>query len=141
MLYQLMYSSQATAPMTVDDLEQILVDARTGNEERNVTGVLVYVDGVFFQILEGEGRVVREVMTSIARDTRHCSVKVFHESEVDARAFDSWRMAYLSPTAEQVSAWAGLPGTTTIENLLDELHRNPQRAPTMLLSLLNALAT
>jgi hypothetical protein len=54
MPYQIMYSSQATKPMTVAALEEILADARAGNEERNVTGALVYVDGVFFQIIEGE---------------------------------------------------------------------------------------
>jgi len=51
MPYQIMYSSQATKPMTMTGLEAILADARAGNQARNVTGVLVYVDGVFFQII------------------------------------------------------------------------------------------
>ena len=54
MPHQIMYSSQATKPMTVTGLEEILADARAGNEARNVTGALVYVDGVFFQIIEGD---------------------------------------------------------------------------------------
>ena len=45
MPYQLAYSSQAAKPMTAADLEKILVDARAGNETRNITGVLIYVDG------------------------------------------------------------------------------------------------
>ena len=39
------------------DLELILADAREGNAARAVTGVLVYSDGVFLQILEGEEAV------------------------------------------------------------------------------------
>ena len=140
MLHQIMYSSQATQPMTVADLEQILVDARTGNEKRNVTGALVYVDGVFFQILEGEEAAVRALMANIASDTRHRSVKVFYEAPVDARAFHSWRMAYLSTTADQMSKWAGLSGAATIETLLADVNRNPQRAPKMLVNILSALA-
>jgi len=140
MPYQIMYSSQATQPMTVAGLEEILVDARTGNEKRNVTGALIYVDGVFFQILEGEEAIVRELMASIARDTRHRSVKVFHEAPVDARAFQSWRMAYLSTTAEQMSKWAGLSGTATIETLLADIARDPSRAPRILVNILQALA-
>ncbi len=58
MPHQIMYSSQATEPMTVTGLEEILTDARTGNQTRNVTGALVYVDGVFFQIIEGDKDVV-----------------------------------------------------------------------------------
>jgi hypothetical protein len=140
MPYRIMYSSQASAPLGVAGLQQILDDARTGNEAHDVTGVLVYVDGVFFQVLEGDREVVRRLMASIARDTRHHSVKVFHEAEAGERAFASWRMAFLSATAEQMSAWAGLPGTTTVEELLADLGRDPRRAPGMLRSILETLA-
>jgi hypothetical protein len=139
MPYQMMYSSQATAPMTVTGLEEILTDARTGNEARNVTGALVYVDGVFFQLIEGEKDVVRNLMANIARDSRHHSVKVFYEAEVDVRAFESWSMAYLSPTAEQMSTWAGFPGTATVEKLLADVSRDPRRVPQILVNVLKAL--
>jgi Sensors of blue-light using FAD len=140
MPYQIMYSSQATRPMTVTDLENILTDAQLGNQARNVTGALVYVDGVFFQILEGDQAVVRNLMTSIASDTRHQSVKVFYEAEVDARAFESWSMAYLAPTAQQMSTWAGLPATATVEELLADVNRNADRVPRILINILDALA-
>jgi Sensors of blue-light using FAD len=140
MTYQIMYSSQAAQPMTVTALEEILTDARTGNQARNVTGALVYVDGVFFQIIEGDKDVVRKLMANIASDSRHHSVKVFHEAEVDVRAFESWSMAYLSPTAEQMSTWAGLPGTATVEKLLADVSRNPRRVPQILVNALKALA-
>jgi len=140
MPHQIMYSSEAAEPMTVTGLEQILTDARAGNELRNVTGALVYVDGVFFQILEGDEDVVRNLMKSIASDSRHRSVKVVYEAEVDVRAFESWRMAYLSPTAEEMSTWAGLTGTATVENLLADVNRDPQRVPRILVNVLKALA-
>ena len=140
MPYQIMYSSQATEPMTITGLEAILTDARTGNEARNVTGALVYVDGVFFQIIEGDKDVVHNLMASIASDSRHHSVKIFYEAEVDVRAFESWRMAYLRATAEQMSKWAGLPGTATVEELLTDINRGPHRVPRILVSILNALA-
>jgi hypothetical protein len=138
MPYQLMYSSQAAQPMTVEGLEEILVDARGGNEARNVTGALVHVDGVFFQILEGDKDVVKGLMRSIARDTRHHSVKVFYEGEVDARAFQSWRMAYLSASAEQMSQWAGLPGTVSVKELLGSIDR--EGVPRILVSILKSIA-
>lgn len=140
MPYQMMYSSEATRPMTVDALEEILVDARSGNEARNVTGALVHVDGVFFQILEGDEDVVKSLMQSIARDIRHRSVKVFYEREVGTRAFADWRMAFLSPSAEQMSRWAGLPGAVSVKALLADIERDPQRVPRILLSILESLA-
>ena len=139
MPYQIMYSSQATKPMTVTDLEKILTDARAGNQARNVTGVLVYVDGVFFQILEGDQAVVRNLMANIASDTRHQSVKVFYEAQVDVRAFDSWSMAYLGSTAQEMATWAGLPATATVEEVLADVNRDPDRVPRILINVLHAL--
>jgi len=140
MPYQIMYSSEATAPMTVTGLEAILTDARTGNETRNVTGALVYVDGVFFQIIEGDKDVARNLMASIASDSRHHSVKIFYQAQVDVRVFESWRMAFLSATAEQMSKWAGLPSTATVEELVTDINRSPHRVPRILVNILNALA-
>jgi hypothetical protein len=139
MPYQIMYSSQATEPMTVTDLEKILADARAGNQARNVTGALVYVDGVFFQLIEGDEEIVRNLMANIARDSRHQSVKVFYEAQVDVRAFESWSMAYLAPTAQEMSTWAGLPATATVEEVLADVNRDPDRVPRILVNVLNAL--
>ena len=140
MPYQIIYSSQATTPMTVSDLEKILVDARTGNEARDVTGVLIYVDGVFLQILEGDRDNVISLMSAIADDSRHTAVKVFFEAEVNQRMFGSWRMAFLDATPEQLRIWIGLPGTATIESIVEDLNRHPERGSEFAASLLKALA-
>ncbi|MDP3874221.1 MAG: BLUF domain-containing protein [Methyloversatilis sp.] len=140
MTFQIVYSSQATGLMTAAELEQILVDARAGNEARNVTGALVFVDGVFLQILEGEEGVVRSLMANIARDTRHDTVTVFHEAEVEAPTFGTWRMAYVSATPQDMSAWAGLPGTATVDALLKDIGRDPHRVPQILASILRHIA-
>lgn len=141
MTYRIIYSSQATATMSIADLEEILVDARTGNERRKVTGVLVYVDGVFLQILEGEEQALRSLMRSIASDSRHTGVKVFYEAEVDSPTFTSWRMAYLSATPQQMAVWAGLEGTaTSIDSVLEDIHREPHRGSQVVENLLRALA-
>jgi hypothetical protein len=139
MPYQLVYSSQATQPMAVADLEKILVDARTGNELRDVTGVLIYVDGVFLQILEGAKDTVLDLLKSIALDTRHNSLKVFSQLEVEEAAFHSWRMAYLNATPEQLSAWAGLAGTATMDEIFADIDQHPQRVAGVARGILQAL--
>lgn len=141
MPYQLAYSSQSIRPMMATDLEKILVDARAGNEARNVTGVLIYVDGVFFQVLEGDKDVVVALLKSITADTRHASLKVICENEVSERAFGSWSMAYLDATPDQMSMWAGLPGTTTIESVLEGIERHPERLARVAKGILALLKT
>lgn len=140
MPYQIIYSSQAVEPMTALSLERILTDARAGNEARNVTGALIYVDGVFLQVIEGDRDVVQGLMASIAKDSRHTHVKVFSEMELSEPTFGSWRMAYLNASPEQMSAWAGLPGATSIESILEGMDSNPQRAGLIARGIIKALA-
>ena len=140
MTYQIIYSSEATAAMSVSDLERILADARSGNEAREVTGVLLYVDGVFLQILEGNKDTVLGLMRHIAADSRHAAVKVFHEAEVDEPMFGNWRMAFLSATPEQMALWAGLEGAASLEAILEDVRRSPQRVSHVAANILKALA-
>ena len=141
MTYRLIYSSAATEEMARGDLEQMLEESRLRNARRGITGVLVFAEGVFLQVLEGEQDDVEDLMESIRRDPRHQEIKVFHEEETDRRAFPTWRMAYLSPRAEEVSAWAGLEGATTIEGVLATLRSDPGRVPRVLTGLVEALVT
>lgn len=141
MTYQMVYSSQATAPMSLSDLEAILVDARAGNEKRNVTGALIYIEGVFLQILEGDKQALLGLMRSIAADTRHTSVTVFHEAEVDRPMFSSWRMAYVGASPEQMAEWTGLEGTATIEGILQGMRRDPAKAGKFVEGMLKTLAS
>lgn len=136
MAYQIIYSSQASTPLSVDALEAILRDARAGNARRGVTGALVYVDGFFLQILEGERDVVQRLMRSIGQDSRHGSVTVFHEAEVGAPMFGGWHMAYLHAAPDQLAVWAGLDGSTTIDALLDDMRAAPGRASRLVVNIL-----
>ena len=140
MAYRLIYSSAATWEMGRGDLEQMLEESRLRNAKRDITGVLVFVDGVFLQVLEGARDDVEDLMVSIRRDPRHRDIKVFHEEEVDRRTFPTWRMAYLSPQAADVSAWVGLEGATSIESVLATLRGDPDRVPRVLTGLVEALA-
>ena len=141
MLYQMTYSSQASQPLDAADLEQILVDARTGNEARDVTGALVYADGVFLQVLEGEREVLEDLVERIRQDTRHSAMKVFQKSAIPERAFDVWRMAYLTPDLAQMLRWAGLEGAGTVDELLEVVHRDTDRVPRIVVSIVEALAS
>ena len=140
MPYRLIYSSEAAPELTTADLEGMLAESRIRNRAHGITGVLVFVDGAFLQVLEGEKNDVLDLMGRIERDPRHSAIKVFHEQETDERAFASWSMAYLSPSAEEVSRWAELEGATTIGSVLSSLEKEPGRLPGMVVNILKAIA-
>jgi len=140
MPYRLIYSSEAAPGLAAPELEEMLAESRVRNRVYGITGVLLFVDGAFLQILEGEKEDVLGLMERIERDPRHHGVKVFYEEEVPERAFPSWSMAYLSPSAEEVAKWAGLDGATTIGDVLASIEKNPGRLPKMVVNILKTLA-
>jgi Sensors of blue-light using FAD len=140
MPFRLIYSSEATPGLETDGLEEMLAESRVRNRAHGITGVLVFVEGAFLQILEGEKADVLDLMERIGRDPRHRGIKVFYEEDVAERAFPSWSMAYLSPSAEEVAKWAELAGATTIANVLATIESSPGRLPGMVVNILKAIA-
>jgi len=140
MPFRLVYSSEATPDLKIEDLQSMLAQARINNQALGITGVLVFVEGVFLQILEGEHDKVIELTGKIERDPRHHSVKVFHSQDVGERAFTSWNMAYLSADSEELSSWAGLDGATTIEDVMSKLESEPDRLPRVVVNILRMIA-
>jgi hypothetical protein len=140
MTYQIIYSSESATPMQMEDLEEILEHARRNNSRSGITGALVYVDGVFLQILEGDTEVVQELMEKISRDVRHETVTVLKQGEIPAAIFRDWKMAYVSATSEQVAKWAGLSETTAIPDILSDMRSDPFKATQVAQSILSVLA-
>ena len=140
MPFRLIYSSEATEGVGMPALEHMRAQSRARNTLRDVTGVLVFVDGVFMQILEGSRDAVAALMEKIERAPRHRSVKVFHEEDTEHRTFGSWRMAFVSPSAAEMAAWVGLEGTTTVEETLTVLRSDPGRIPRVVFALLEAVS-
>jgi hypothetical protein len=93
--------------MQTDDLQELLDHSRRKNAANGITGALIYAEGTFLQILEGDKFLLQDLMTKIRRDVRHESVFVLRESEVPKAMFSSWKMAYVSATPKQVAKWIG----------------------------------
>ncbi|OYP38244.1 BLUF domain-containing protein [Rhodopirellula sp. MGV] len=105
-LFQLVYVSAATKTFADTELEQLLIGARQTNHAFQITGVLLFVDNTFFQVLEGDCQAVRALYEKIACDPRHSNVLVIAESIVNERNFGDWNMGFIHDK-ERV---ASLPG-------------------------------
>ena len=139
MTYQTIYFSASSTPMQVDELEDILEQAQSNNSRNGITGALVYIDGSFLQILEGEKDRVQTLMQKISKDFRHETISVLHEGEIAAAAFSEWKMAYVSATPEQIARWAGLSGTTQLPEVWQDIRQDPSRATQLTNSILSVL--
>jgi hypothetical protein len=108
-LITLIYSSTAKYPMSDDELAALLTHARAKNQQLDLTGILLYRDGSFLQVLEGEAATVERLYETIKRDSRHEAVHLLLKRPIRARTFGDWRMGFLNASG---AAAENLPGFT-----------------------------
>ena len=95
MYYQLTYRSLASEQITTEDIIDILRKSQSNNADKEITGCLVFNEGYFVQLLEGEKEVVKACFDLIEADKRHSTVDILSEGESLERMFADWTMAYL----------------------------------------------
>lgn len=88
------YSSRAAESFDPAHLVDLLLQSRRNNKRLGLSGMLVYRDGLFLQVIEGPEEVLRNRMAVIASDPRHSDVSVLIEETVDERMFPAWTMGF-----------------------------------------------
>ena len=91
-LNRLIYTSRASGDSS---LSEILVASIAWNQDHDITGGLVCVEGTYLQYLEGEESAIDQVFGMISRDQRHSGLKVLEHRKVQRRMFVDWSMAVL----------------------------------------------
>lgn len=121
-MLSLVYASSATQPFSDDDLTALLTTCRENNAHAQLTGLLVYRDGRFLQVLEGPEPAVRDLMATLATDPRHTGIRVMFEEPLSERQFAEWTMGF--ERADTGTA-ADLPG---YREAFDDLDRDDPTA-------------
>jgi hypothetical protein len=123
-MYHLVYISQARENMTLTTLVVLLMQARALNERHHVTGALVYGDGQFMQVMEGEEAVVKDLYTRVAKDARHYDVCTLAEGPIATRSFAQWSMAFGEVAADQFEVLRRVAEYQTPAQMADQLAVN-----------------
>jgi len=105
-MYYLIYTSFATHPFSEDELQALLVQAQSDNQQLQVTGFLYYYSNSFLQLIEGEEETVKTLYELILADTRHRDLIILKDGRNSARFYPDWTMGYrfLNPDELKQSA-------------------------------------
>lgn len=93
-LCALVYLSSCRPPMSEEDLEELLRQAKSHNAQVNVSGILIYNDGNFIQYLEGPETAVTSLFEKIKLDPRHTNVTRLDFAHIQSRVFGDWWMGF-----------------------------------------------
>lgn len=107
-LIHVIYSSTAIGQLSEPELAELLRVSRWNNEQAGITGMLLAVDGTYFQVLEGPESAVDEFFARIGSDPRHSRIVSIIRERIFARSFSAWSMGLLTATPEEVMRTADL---------------------------------
>ena len=99
-IYHLSYVSTGCDGLRFEHIKEILDMSIQNNKEVGITGILVYCNKHFFQILEGDKEAVLSLFEKIAIDCRHDNVIKLHCGYVESRQFANWNMCFKSYNKE-----------------------------------------
>jgi hypothetical protein len=133
-MYTVIYVSSAVELFPEGELEKLLEKARLNNHSLGVTGMLLYKDGNFMQMLEGPKEAVLGLLVKIEADPRHRGILRLLQQERTEREFSDWAMGF--KRLESKSA-GELPGHSDFLDLplnSEEFLQNPSKSLKLLLN-------
>ncbi len=93
-LIQLIYLSSLSDMRLEAEIGKILESSVRRNQEDGVTGMLLYSNGNFLQVLEGETTDVEKTFVRICKDPRHYDIVELIREPIAERQFSQWSMGY-----------------------------------------------
>lgn len=106
-MIQLVYVSSAREKFDKASLVRLLAHSRDNNQAQGITGMLLYKDGNFLQVLEGEAQTVRDLYERIQRDPRHQNTIVMLDESISQRTFPDWSMGFRDLDDPQLKEMSG----------------------------------
>ncbi|MBF0282233.1 MAG: BLUF domain-containing protein [Zetaproteobacteria bacterium] len=120
-LSHIIYTSKESVHFSESEIEALLCEARAFNGEHNITGMLLYDNGVFFQVLEGDEFEIRDLFEKISEDARHNSIVRIVSESIGHRSFADWTMGYASLSDDEISQVVGINDFFTQKGCLESI--------------------
>jgi hypothetical protein len=132
-MHFLVYVSSAVTPFSGSELVDLLKKSHEKNATLGITGMLLYKDGNFMQVLEGEEEVVRTLYTRIAGDPRHRGLHTLLQRPLAERQFPDWSMGFRDLNAADALSIPGYSEFLNAPLTGEEFASNPTRCQKFLM--------
>ncbi|MDY6945836.1 MAG: BLUF domain-containing protein [Pseudomonadota bacterium] len=133
-MYSLVYVSSASTLFTKQQLTELLQTARERNSAAQITGMLLYKDGNFMQVLEGEESAVKKLFNDISADQRHKGVMILLSGSVQSRTFPDWSMGFRDLRSPELAQLPGFNDFLNTSLAPEEFVSSPDRVRRLLLT-------
>ncbi|WP_406682936.1 BLUF domain-containing protein [Seonamhaeicola sp. MEBiC1930] len=94
MIKTICYISDSIEHESLDKLKTLYLKAKANNHKYNITGVLIYKNQNFLQVLEGDEKAVNTTFEKIRFDRRHRNVFEVINTTIDERIFQDYNFGF-----------------------------------------------
>ncbi len=98
MRYAISYVSTARKDLLEQEVNDIMNKTNEYNKSQEITGILLFNERNFFQLIEGEKHIVQNLYEKILQDSRHHDIIKFLEMEVCRPSFDGYLTDFITDT-------------------------------------------
>lgn len=95
-MYQLIYISSATKSLARAEFLELVAQSQSNNDAVGITGILMYKDGNFMQVMEGDQELIAKLYSTIKVDPRHTLVSIIQEGPISLREYPGWSSSYFN---------------------------------------------
>lgn len=91
---RIIYLSTGVTIFSDFEINDLLNVSRINNAKNGITGLLLYSDGNFLQIIEGENEMIDQLYINICKDRRHKNIINVVNKSIQERSFSNWEMGF-----------------------------------------------
>ncbi len=96
MRFSISYVSTSNRDLNHDEVTELLDLTEIRNNNKGVNGLLIYSEGNFFEVIEGEKNMIMDLFEDIKEDPRHRNIMMIFKKEIDKPLFDDKEADFIS---------------------------------------------
>lgn len=89
-LYRLSFVSKSKSSLGFKFFYSLIQKSQERNNSRFISGRLVFNEKFFFEVIEGNRKMISNLYHRIAMDERHQQIELLSFEKIDQRIFDDW---------------------------------------------------
>ncbi len=94
------YVSSANPNLSKEDVADLLEQVNNFNNSHDITGVLLYAETNFFQLIEGDEDEIKNLYSHIENDSRHSNIIKFVDKPIERPAFDGYISRFVTDASK-----------------------------------------
>ncbi|WP_109300307.1 BLUF domain-containing protein [Aquimarina sp. AU474] len=98
-----LYISNVSIGLSNIEFNDLIIAARRYNKTHKISGILLRIDEIFLQYIEGPEKSIDILYQKIIKDHRHTSIKLLETGKIESRKYENWEMLLKKTSLKEIN--------------------------------------